>query len=152
MRWIAVSATAAVLLAGCSLGGDDGASSAFEDADFVVNLDDRETEESEEDLGAVALTRRGGRTLVEIEVENPRASSQQAEIRRGNCGTIDFAITYTLQAVGEGKSETVVNAPLDVLRNGYMVLVHDVPAEIRLSGICADLSRARPPDAVPVFE
>jgi hypothetical protein len=151
MRRIAVPALAVVLLAGCSLGGDDEAS-AFEDADFVVNLDDRATEEFEEDLGAVALTRRGGRTLVEIEVENPRASSQQAEIRRGNCETIDFAITYTLQAVADGKSETVVNARLETLRSGYMILVHDVPAEIRLSGVCADLARARPPDAVPVFE
>jgi hypothetical protein len=151
MRRIALSALAVVLLAGCSLGGDDEAS-AFEDADFVVNLDDGETEELEEDLGAVALTRRGGRTLVEIEVEDPRASSQQAEIRRGNCESIDFAITYTLQAVADGKSETVVNAPLNVLRDNYMILVHDVPAETRLGGICADLSRARPPDAVPVFE
>src|SRR5918999_2283534 len=109
---IAASALAVMLLAGCSLGGGDD-SSAFEDADLVVSLDDGETGELDEDLGAVGLTRRGRRTLVEIEVENPRAPDQQAEIRRGNCQSIDLAISYTLQSVADGKSEKVVNAPLD---------------------------------------
>jgi hypothetical protein len=149
---LTVATVAVMLLAGCSFGGEDDESSAFEEADFVVNLDDGATTEFDEGLGAVALTRRGRRTLVEIEVESPRAASQQAEIRRGNCQSIDTAITYALQPVADGRSETVVNAPLDVLKNGYMVMVHDVPAETRLGGICADLSRARPPDAVPVFE
>jgi hypothetical protein len=148
---IAASALAVMLLAGCSLGGDDD-SSAFEDADFVVSLDDGATAELDEDLGAVGLTRRGRRTLVEIEVASPRAPNQQAEIRQGNCQTIGGAIAYGLQSVADGNSQTVVNVPLGVLRNGYMVLVHDVPAETRIGGICADLSRARPPDAAPIFE
>jgi hypothetical protein len=141
----------ALAASGCSLGGNDDQTTPK--GDFVVRLDDRSTTEPESDLGAVALTARNGKTIVTIDVSSPGAARQQAEIRRGNCDSIDFAVTYQLEPLVDGKSETVVDARLALLRRGgYLVLVHDVPAETRLGGVCADLAKAQPPDAAPTFD
>lgn len=168
MHGIALSAITVVLFAGCSFGGGDENDGALERADLVVNLVAGRivfadpTAEPDEDLGAVGLTARGTRTVVTIEVARQREARQRAEIRGGDCATIGTGIVYTLNPVLEGKSETVVDAPLRELRARYMVLVHDVPAEAQIAGIvtalvngralCADLSRARSPGATPVWE
>jgi hypothetical protein len=153
----AVRAAAALLAltgcmaAGCSLGGDDEPRTAK--GDFVVSLDRRSTLEPESDFGAVGLIARDGKTIVTVEVSKPAAPRQQAEIRRGNCESIDLAITYQLEPLLDGKSETVVNAPLRVLRRGgYVVLVHDVPAEARIGDVCGDLAKSQPPSAAPTFD
>jgi hypothetical protein len=151
MRAAAVFAVLA--LTGCSLGGGDEEEGATAKADFVVNLDDGSTLAAEDDLGTVGLTSRDRKTVVTIEVANPGKGRRQAEIRRGNCESIDAGITYMLGPVVDGKSETVVDTPLRVLRRGgYLVMVHDVPAEARIDGICGDLYRSQPPSAAPTFD
>jgi hypothetical protein len=151
MRCIAVSAVAAVLVAGCSFGGND-ESSAFEDADFVVDLG--RNDQPDRRYGVVGLTgERGGRTRVSIEFFDPTSPRQQAEIRGGNCTSINVAVSYRLSPLADGKSETVVDVPLGELRRrGYLVMVHEVAEEDRLGSFCGDLARSQPPSAAPVFD
>lgn len=142
----------ALAVTGCNF-GDDEEPSALERADFVVDLDKGSTLESDEGLGGVALTERGAKTLVTIEVADPPGPTQQAEIRRGNCDVIDVAVAYRLSPVEDGLSETVVDVPLRELRRaGYLVMVHDVPSEEQLGALCGDLARSQPPSAAPTFD
>jgi hypothetical protein len=143
-------AAVVVALVGCDF-GDDEEAQPFADANFVVDLG--RNDQPDNRYGVVGLTREaGGRTRVSIEFFDPPTPRQQAEIRRGDCSTIDLAVTYRLSPLVDGKSETVVEVPLAQLRRGYMVMVHEVAAEQRLGTFCGDLARSQPPSAAPVFD
>jgi hypothetical protein len=141
-------ATAAVLLAlaGCMVGGDE--ESATANADFITDLIKLGRED--EPYGVVGLQRVGQKTRVLIEVFEPERPLLEAEIQSGNCDVLG-SVVYPLNAVRDGRSETVVNVGLGHLRRaGYLVMVG--PPGPHLGGLCGDLYRSRPPDAAPTFE
>jgi hypothetical protein len=147
---VVLAALMVLALAGCVF-GDDEEARPFEQADFVVDLE--RNDQPDNRYGAVGLTReQGGRTRVSIEFFEPTSPRQQAEIRSGDCTSINLAVTYRLSPLSEGKSETVVDVPVAELRRGYIVMVHEVAEEQRLGTFCGDLSRSQPPSAAPVFD
>lgn len=152
MRRLALVALASIALGGCDFGGEE-EKSELQGAEYVANLDDRTTEDPDDDLGGVGMTAEGQKTRITISVRNPRVPRQQAEIRQGNCDVLGMAVAYPLRHVENGTSQTVIDVPLrDLRRAGYVVTVHDVASEARLGSVCADLAKAQPPDAAPTFD
>lgn len=152
MRSITLPVAAVLLLAGCDIGGDED-KSALERAQYVTTFNDLRTPGEDDGLGRVGLTARASKTLVTIEVENPEAPRQEADIRQGNCDVVGGGVVYALARADEGRSQTVVNVPLHELRRaGYIVMVRRAGAPSFVEALCADLAKSRPPDAAPVFE
>lgn len=145
---------AAALLAGCAIGGDGDDESVLERTQFVVPFIDLQSQAEDEAVGGVGLTGRGSRTAVTIDVDDPRGPVLQADVRLGNCADVmSQGVVYKLQPVEDGTSETVVDLPLREFRRlGYMVMVHHPGAVSTTQGLCADLTKARSPDAAPVYD
>jgi hypothetical protein len=151
-RWLLVGAFLLPVLAlaacGDENGGDgEGASASAPNgasSDDEVRVELTEQNRSGES-GTATLTARGAnRTRVVLELRNPATNSQPAHIHRGRCGRgLDPQPLYGLQNAMQGRSETLVNAPLSELTGGrFAINVHHSDAEIATFVACGNLPGA----------
>lgn len=91
--------------------------------------------------GTATLTAMGNQTKVELSLTGePSGASEPAHIHAGQCGPTLGAVKFPLKNVEDGKSTTVVNAPLDSLLNGqFAINVHKSAAEIQTYVACGNL-------------
>ncbi len=96
------------------------------------------------ELVAAELVAKGDKTKVVIKVApaSPDGTSQPAHIHFGTCGARLGQVHYPLANVVEGKSETVVNARLEDLRDGDNAInIHKSPSEIQIYTACGNISQ-----------
>jgi len=94
--------------------------------------------------GEVTLSAQGsGKTLVSVSLEGaPKGVAQPAHIHKGNCDRLNPVPAYPLNPVVNGRSTTVVNAPLSKLMSGnYAVNVHQSTKNLKHYVACGELVR-----------
>jgi hypothetical protein len=91
--------------------------------------------------GTAMLTKKGADTT-KVVVNLPGATGQQpAHIHKGTCSNLDPKPTYPLSPVANGKSETVVKAPLDDLsKGGYAINVHKSARDLKTYVSCGEIA------------
>lgn len=92
--------------------------------------------------GKAMLQDMGGKTKVVIDIpSNSPAVAQPAHIHAGSCPN-PGGIVYTLSAVTNGKSETVIDASMDTLKGKLplAINVHKSAAEAKTYVSCGDLA------------
>ncbi|TAM62093.1 hypothetical protein EPN52_01320 [bacterium] len=95
------------------------------------------------EVGIVTLTARGNKTLVSLSVQGaPKGVAQPAHVHRGSCDNLNPVPAYPLQNVVNGRSTTLVNAPLSRLMSGhYAVNVHASTKNLKRYVACGELVR-----------
>jgi len=90
--------------------------------------------------GTATLTKQGNDTKVVVSL--PSATGQQpAHIHKGSCSNLDPKPSYPLSPVANGKSETVVKAPLDDLsKGGYAINVHKSAQDLKTYVSCGEIA------------
>jgi len=145
-RWLflgAVLLLPALALAACGGGNDDGAETAPAGAsssdEVMIELAE---ENSSGESGTATLTAMGGRTQVVLELTNPTTDSQPAHIHEGSCGpSLNPEPLHGLLNVMQGRSETVVNRPLEELTAGGLAInVHQSDDDLETYVACGNLS------------
>jgi hypothetical protein len=94
--------------------------------------------------GTATLTKQGDkRTKVVLAVTGaPAGATQPVHIHKGNCVKLDPKPVYALSPLVNGKSETVVNASLDDLRNGgYAINGHRSAQQLSTYVFCGELGK-----------
>lgn len=129
---------AVLVCAGCSLTGSSGDAISPEDADVVFEIVESvgQTEEEAELRGLAGASAEGeNRTRVVVSLDEPPQEAINAEIRAGDCRGQLGSVHYDLDDIVDGKSETVVEAPLrELLDRGYVVFIGGWDREGQLCG------------------
>ena len=92
--------------------------------------------------GTAELVAQGDKTQVVINVApaTPDGTSQPAHIHFGTCGARLGQVHYPLASLVDGKSETVVNARLEDLRDGNNAInIHKSLPEIQIYTACGNI-------------
>lgn len=141
--------------------GDVSVNGEVEEGDEVMgDTEDEEGEEEEEEegeervearlseqndsgeSGSVVLTEEDGKTRVVITLNGqPSGVAQPAHIHADSCATIG-AVVYPLTLVANGRSETVLNAPLETVLKAatdISVNVHMSELDLGTYVACADI-------------
>lgn len=94
--------------------------------------------------GTAILQSEGDRTKVVIELSNvPAGGAQPAHIHRGSCDKLDKAPKWTLKAVSNGKSVTVLPVALDIiLEERAAINIHKSAIETQVYVSCGDIAGA----------
>jgi len=153
-RWLLVGAClpAVVAFAACG-GGDDGdagtqgaPNGAAETAPDGAGPSDEVTVDLAElngsgESGTAVLTAMGDRTQVVLELNNPTTDSQPAHIHEGSCGPgLNPQPLHGLPNVMQGRSETIVDAPLSELTAGGLAInIHQSNADFDTFVACGNL-------------
>lgn len=92
--------------------------------------------------GTATLQPVGDKTKVVIELSNvPAGVAQPAHIHRGSCDNLDKASKWSLKAVTNGRSVTVVPASLDtILKDKTAINVHKSPIETQIYVSCGNIT------------
>ncbi len=96
------------------------------DAGFGTKLG-VESQNNSGQVGTVTLFQHGNSTLVDLRIDGePAGRSEPAHIHRGkSCESLNPAPAFGLEPVVNGRSRTLVHAPLSKLTSGnYVVNVH----------------------------
>jgi hypothetical protein len=134
MRNVALILAALSFLGGCGSGDGGGEGGSGE-----VKVDLAEQNGSGES-GTVTLTTDGEKTKVVIALENPPAVPQPAHIHKGSCDELDPNPAFGLENVVDGDSTTVVDEPLEDLRDGdYAINVHKSTEQLDVYVACGDV-------------
>jgi hypothetical protein len=132
MRNLALILAALAFLTGC--GSGDGESGSGE-----VVIDLKEQNGSGES-GTATLTTDGEKTKVVIALDNPSAVPQPAHIHEGSCAELDPNPAYGLENVVSGMSTTMVDRPLEELRDDdYAINVHESAEKLDAYVACGDV-------------
>jgi hypothetical protein len=132
MRNLALILAALAFLTGC--GSGDGESGSGE-----VIIDLKEQNGSGES-GTATLTTDGEKTKVVIALDNPLAVPQPAHIHEGSCAELDPNPAYGLENVVSGMSTTMVDRPLEELRDAdYAINVHKSAEKPDVYVACGDV-------------
>jgi hypothetical protein len=92
----------------------------------------------------------GGRTRVEIRVNNAGPGPQPAHIHPGSCAQLDPTPLFALTSVSNGTSTTEVNTGLQQLTSSpTAVHLHKSQDELTVYVACADVSRSGAPGTLP---
>lgn len=91
--------------------------------------------------GSASLTPQGDKTKVVILLSNaPAGLAQPAHIHLGQCGKLDPAPKWKLEAVRDGQSATVVPASLDtILKEKTAINVHKSAEEAQVYVSCGNI-------------
>ena len=90
--------------------------------------------------GTATLTKQGNDTKVVVSLSNA-TGQQPAHIHKGSCSNLDPKPSYPLSPVANGKSETVVKAPLDDLsKGGYAINVHKSTQDLKTYVSCGEIA------------
>lgn len=82
----------------------------------------------------------GGMTKVTVNISNGSDTPQPAHIHEGTCANLNPKPKWPLSNVVNGKSETMVDAPLAEIANGeYAVNVHKSAAEASVYTSCGNI-------------
>jgi hypothetical protein len=143
---VRVTAVAVLVLAltACSLGGDDGKSSAVDEAQYIFDLGPM-GEDDPEPVGRAGLSATpDGKTEVVVELDDPPDATLGGDVRSGGCvAGVRSSGTYPLEGFADGRSTTVVDVDVaELLRNDYIILIRPVGQQSVLSGICGDTANA----------
>jgi len=94
--------------------------------------------------GSATLTPEGDKTRVVVETMNaPAGVAQPMHIHLGTCARLDKAPKWNLEPLRDGKSTTVVPAPLEtILKEKSAINVHKSVAEVQVYVACGDLVAA----------
>jgi hypothetical protein len=92
--------------------------------------------------GTATLQPVGDKTKVVIELSNvPAGVAQPAHIHRGSCDNLDKASKWSLKAVTNGRSVTVVPASLDtILKDKTAINVHKSAIETQIYVSCGNIT------------
>ncbi|MEO5953953.1 MAG: hypothetical protein ABIQ44_15930 [Chloroflexia bacterium] len=83
----------------------------------------------------------GGMTKVTVDISGGSTTPQPAHIHEGTCANLNPKPKYPLTSLVNGKSETMVDAPLAELANGeYAVNVHKSGPEAAVYVSCGNIS------------
>jgi LPXTG-motif cell wall-anchored protein len=98
--------------------------------------------------GTAQLIDKGSQTEVIVTLTGePSGASEPAHIHAGQCGPTLGKVVYPLKNIENGKSDTIVNAPLDSIENGqFAINVHQSAANISTYVACGNI----PAMAVPI--
>jgi hypothetical protein len=139
-RAIVSVALIVVIAAGC--GGEDGnEGSAAGAGTLTVQLSEQS---GSGESGTATFTAEGNKTRVVIDVTNGTDAGQPAHIHQGSCANLDPQPAYPLQNVVNGKSTSIVPAPLDELESspGFAVNVHKSQSDLMTYVSCGDIGGA----------
>jgi hypothetical protein len=91
--------------------------------------------------GTATLLPEGNKTKVVVEIPNmPAGASQPAHIHMGRCNNLDKAPKWSLEAVRDGRSVTVVPVPLDaILKDKTAINIHKSAAEAQVYVACGNI-------------
>ena len=90
------------------------------------------------EVGVAILTPKGEKTLVELKMTNAPAEPQPAHFHTGTCDNYNPRPLYQLRAVTKGESTTTIDAPIDKLLGGDLVVnVHKSFDDIATIVSCA---------------
>ena len=91
--------------------------------------------------GTAILVPEGDKTKVVMELSNvPAGVAQPAHIHRGSCDALDKAPKWSLKAVTDGRSVTVIPVPLSALLKERMAInVHKSAIETQIYVACGDI-------------
>lgn len=91
--------------------------------------------------GTAQLIAQGSQTEVIItETGEPAGASEPAHIHAGQCGPTLGKVVHPLKNVENGKSDTIVNAPLASLQTGgFAINVHESAANIKTYVSCGNI-------------
>lgn len=129
---MALILAALAFLSGC--GSGDGESGSDE---VVVDL---EEQNGSGESGTATLTTDGEKTKVVIALEDPSAAPQPAHIHEGSCAALDPTPAYGLENVVGGKSTTVVDRPLEELRDqDFSINVHESVEKLDVYVACGNV-------------
>jgi hypothetical protein len=154
-RWLLIGVFLAVLVGLAACGGDDGDDGGDAEAAAVapngagsedeVTVELAEQNDSSES-GTAVLTAMGDRTRVVLELQNPTSASQPAHIHEGECGpTLNPQPLHGLTNVMQGRSETVVDAPLSELTAGGLAInIHNSNEDFDTFVACGNLPGGGP--------
>lgn len=132
MRNLALILAALAFLTGC--GSGDGKSGSGE---VVVDLKEQN---GSGESGTATLTTDGEKTKVVIALDNPPAVPQPAHIHEGSCAELDPNPAYGLENVVSGMSTTMVDRPLEELRDAdYAINLHKSASQLDVYVACGDL-------------
>ena len=91
--------------------------------------------------GTATLTKEGADTTKVVVNLSGATGQQPAHIHKGTCSNLDPKPTYPLSPVANGKSETVVKAPLDDLsKGGYAINVHKSTQDLKTYVSCGEIA------------
>lgn len=118
-------------------------------ADVAVALDNAisvrlDAQSNSGQTGTAILTPDGDKTKVVIELSNvPAGVAQPAHIHRGSCDDLDKAPKWSLKAVTDGRSVTVIPVPLNALLKERMAInIHKSAIETQIYVACGDIRGA----------
>lgn len=132
MRNLALILGALAFLSGCGSGGGESGSD-----EVTVDLVEQN---GSGQSGTVVLTADGEKTTVAITLDNPPAAPQPAHIHKGTCSELDPTPAHGLENVVDGESNTVVDKPLNDLRDEeFAVNVHKSGMEIDVYVACGEI-------------
>ena len=91
--------------------------------------------------GSGILVPEGDQTKVVIELSNvPAGVAQPAHIHRGSCDALDKAPKWSLKAVTDGRSVSVIPVPLNALLKERMAInIHKSTIETQVYVACGDI-------------
>lgn len=94
--------------------------------------------------GTATLLPQGNKTKVVIELSNtPAGVVEPAHIHLGSCSNLDKAPKWSLEAVKDGRSVTVVPVSLDtILKDRTAINVHKSAAEVQVYVSCGNIIAA----------
>ena len=91
--------------------------------------------------GTATLTKEGASTTKVVVNLTGATGQQPAHIHKGTCSNLDPKPTFPLSPVSNGKSETVVKAPLDELtKGGFAINVHKSAQDAKTYVSCGEIA------------
>jgi hypothetical protein len=148
--FIAAAPLAIVLfLAACGGNSDSEAAAAGGAASSEKVIVDLAELDGSGESGTATLTAMDDRTKVVLELQDPTTGSQPAHIHEGSCGPeLNPQPLHGLLNVTQGRSETIVNAPLSELTAGGLAInVHQSNANLDRYVACGNLPGGTDEDA-----
>ena len=91
--------------------------------------------------GTATLTKEGADSTKVVVNLSGATGQQPAHIHKGTCANLDPKPSYPLSPVANGKSETVVKAPIDDLsKGGYAINVHKSTQDLKTYVSCGEIA------------
>ena len=92
------------------------------------------------ETGTAVLTEAGPKTKVVVEIKGaPAGVGQPVHVHKGTCAQLDPEPAYGLTTLTDGKSETTIDVPLGVLRQGFAINGHKSAQDAKTYVFCGNI-------------